>query len=142
MVLKVGNMGRMAPRLQPNLPAQRLGKTIEPSRSRKGGNDIFSRFSMNHAFHVPQVRVLADIVINGRQLDELSQKGNAAKCAKILMPDNGLARRIGLVLVGAKLLQDVHGLKSAVEFKRHARGGCVVVRGANVVEERRDGQRG
>lgn len=140
LVIKIRNVGGVAPRLETNLLLHRLGKAAKPSLSRKCINDILPGDSMHKVLDVGQVRVVADIVIDGGQLNHLPQKGNVAVGAQVLVADDGFADGIGLVLCRSKVLQDPAGFEAAIELKRHA--GCrhVLFGGANVVEKGREGE--
>lgn len=79
--------------------------------------------------------MVADIVKYGRQLNDLSQKGNVAIHAKVLVTDDGLTDCIGLVLGRPKVSQDIEGFETTVELKGHAGGSDVLFSGANVVKQ-------
>lgn len=125
----------MAPRLPRHLLRDRCRKAPQPAQSRKQGHDRLARLLVNDGVDTVHVWVLAHVVVHGRQLDQLAEKGNVARGAEILVPDDALAHGCRLVLRGTGRLQDVEGFDAAVKLKRHVGGNYVGGGGAQIVEE-------
>lgn len=84
---------------------------------------------------VRQVRMVANIVKDCSQLNHLSQKGNAAIGAKILVTDNGFTDCICLVLCRTKVFQHIERFETTIELERHASCELILFGGANVMKK-------
>jgi len=122
----------VSPRLQPIFLLDCIRKTSTPFIPRKCLVDINPRISVHN---LPK---LAHIVIDSRQLNQLPQEGQLAYCSEVLVPDDGLADRLGLGLRGFGLLgwilEQVEREDAPVELKRQLSCAEVIVCCPNVVE--------
>lgn len=128
----------MRPRLRRHLLAYRPRKTPGPPSPPKRPVHVRARRLVH------QVRPRPEVVVHGRQLDELAQEGDGALLAQVLVADDGLANGLGLRGRGAvgRGGEEVEGGDGAVEFEGQE-GACEEGwGGADVVEEGGQGQGG
>jgi len=91
-----------------------------------------------------QVGSFAHVIVHGRQLDQLAQKGDGADGSLVLVPDDGFCYCFGLGLGASNLgrLDEVKGDEAALEFKRQLGAGPVGGGGADVVQQAGEGEGG
>lgn len=133
LLSKVCNVRRMGPGLQPLLLANYFRKAAEPPCSRKRSVHIHHRVVVDDFTESLDGGILAHVVKNRRQLEDLSQESDVPFDAKVLVADDGLGNGLSLVCGGADGFEVLEGLESAVEFKGHAGGGEELFRGAEIV---------
>lgn len=107
----------MAPRLERFLSINSIRKASEPLQTRKSLRDICKSVRVNDVRNVLHVWMVAGVIIDSSQLDDLTQKGDVSDCAEILVADNGLGDSFGLVLGGSQLQEEVEGFEGSVELK-------------------------
>lgn len=90
----------MGPRLQLELLPDGRGEALAPAQPGERLVDIDLGIGMD------QPRVAPHIVVDGRQLDQLAEKGDGARLAQVLVADDGLGDRFGLGLRGPEFLSD------------------------------------
>ena len=135
LLLKVRNMRRVTPRLQPHLLLERISETPKPPFPRELRIHVLERTPVQQLPEPRDARVIANVVVNGGQLDDLAQEGDGTLRPEILVADDGLADRLRLVFGAAELAEEVEGYYASVEVEGHVRCGEVLGRGADVVEQ-------
>ncbi len=130
-------MRGVRPGLEPVLLADRVGKALAPAVTGVGLVDVAPRvvvYQLGHQAHV---------VVDGSELDQLAQEGDGADGAEVLVADDGLADGFRLRLRRAEVLADeIEGEDAAEELKRHLGTVEILLRGADVMEQAREGQSG
>ena len=123
----------MRPRLQRVLRPDRLREALTPPVPRPFRHNVLD------CLRVHQPRVAAHIVEDRGQLQHLAESGNGASGADILVADDGLDDGVVLRLRGGERGEERGGHEGAVELEREERGAEVGRRGADVVEQARQG---
>ena len=80
----------------------------------------------------------ASLTVHRRQLQDRAQRRDLARLAEVLVPHDGLGHGLG----GPLALQQREGPEPAVELEGQARGAQVRGRGADVVQQARQRERG
>lgn len=121
---------RMCPRLQP---------ILLPNRSRKATRPFLPWVMLHHILDrlfMHQVCMSTHVVEDRSQLYQLPQCSNLPTFANVLVPYHCLC--YGFCLLNGsmvRLVEEVEGKQTTVEFEGHECSGDVLVCGADVVEE-------
>lgn len=125
----------MAPGLDALLLANGAGEERAPLQTRIRLVDLRPSRIVKQLAKVWYMRMEARVIVGRRQLDQLADKGNGSIHTHILVSNDGLGGRLGLIGRGAKVLEDEERLDTSVNVKGHV--GCreVLLGCAKVVEE-------
>lgn len=138
-------MTSMRPRLQPQLLVYDALKARAPAQPGPAPDHRVA------GPVVDQPRPRPHVVEHGGELHDLAQDRDGALDAEVLVADDGLGDGLGLgprrraaeVAVRRRYLgQQVQGVEAAPELERQERRGQVLLRGADVVQERGEGPGG
>lgn len=133
----LAEMCRVSPRFQRHLLPHRVCETLLPPVA----GELLVHVVPRGLVHKPGL--LADVVVDGCQLDELPQQRDSPYRPEVLVPYHGLGYGFGLLGGAAELRTDeVVGDEAAVEFKGEARCAEVGVCCADVVQEASQGEGG
>ena len=91
----------MTPRLERLFAINGIRKASEPLQTRINLCDIHQSVGVNDVGDFLHVWMVARVIINGGELDDLSEKRNVSDCPEILVADDGLSDSFGLVLGGS-----------------------------------------
>src|SRR4051794_1068737 len=97
----------VAPRLQLDLLLNGFGEAAQPPVSRERSNNIVSSGIVYNVLDVFDMWVVANIVIDCRKLDHLSQKRDVSICAEVLVPNYGFTHGLGLILRTSRVLKKI-----------------------------------
>lgn len=90
---------------------------------------------MDQLAKVFDVWVSPDVIVDGGQLDELADIRDRPMNSEILVSDDGLSDRFGLIGGSAKPLKNLQSLDTTVDIKGHASCSEVVVGSTDVVQQ-------
>jgi hypothetical protein len=138
-LVKVVYVGGVTPRLQPRLLPDDGREAAEPALTRELCVDVVPRLFGEEVFVVRDVGMVRDVVVDGRELDDLAEEGNVPHGAQVLVPDDGLADCFGLVAGRAEIGEEIEGDDTPVELEGHVRRRDVLVRRADVVQKAAEG---
>lgn len=79
--------------------------------------------------------VLANIVVQGGELNQLSHEGDSTIDTHVLVTDDGFGYGFSLVIGGPEDLKDLHGLDTTVNVEGHSGRGEKFLGSTNIVEQ-------
>lgn len=138
LLSKLGDVSGVTPRLQLLLLANRCSKTPQPSVPQIRCIHLVPRLLVDDLSKALDIWMLTNVVIDRRQLDQLTEESDVTLSAEILMTNYSLAYCFGLVLGRAVVLEEIERLDTTLELEREAGGGHVCISCADVMEETRE----
>lgn len=103
----------MGPRLEADLLADRRAEALAPTEPRESPVDV------DLGVRVDELGVVAHVVVDGRELDQLAEERDGAGRPQVLVADDGLSHGLRLGSRGPELLAyEVEGQEPAVELER------------------------
>lgn len=100
---KVGNVCAVAPRLQSLFFINCLGEASQPLLTRESLHNILKSLGVDDLYKVLYIRVVADIVIDRSQLNDLADECDVSLSPKVLVADDCLSDCFGLIFGGSEL---------------------------------------
>lgn len=135
LLVKVGDVSGVAPRLVSFLLTNSLRKPRTPTKAWEGLVDAITCDFVDDVAKAMDTFVLANIVVQGGELNQLSHEGDSTIDTHIFMTDDGFSYSLGLIIGGSENLQDFHSLDTTVDVEGHSGRGEIFLGSTDIVEQ-------
>lgn len=135
LLVKVRDVSSVAPRLVSFLLTNNLRKPRTPTNAWVSLVDVITRGFVGDVAKAVDTLVLANIVVQSGELNQLSHENSSTIDAHVLMMNDGFSYSLSLIFGGSEVPEDFHGLDITVDVKGHPGRGEIVLGSTDIVQQ-------